>query len=121
MIEPIDPDRWDQVWADDMVVLRSLAKNGDRAEIPRLVDVSFRGSADALARLAASAANFGFTVQDRDTSEDNEPWLFLERMQTTDIESMREFTLTYLQIEDAFGVKSDGWGCMAQTISGASK
>ena len=121
MIEPIDPDRWDEVWADDLVVLRRLASQGDQVDVPRLVDVSFRGPADALARLAASAANFGFAVQDRDTSEDKEPWLFLERMQTTDIDSMREFTLTYLQIEDAFSVKSDGWGCMAQTNPGAFK
>ena len=27
---------------------------------------------------------------------------------------MREFTTTYLQIEDAFGVECDGWGCIAQ-------
>ncbi len=121
MIVPIDPDRWDEVWAADMDVLRSLAEQGDQSDVPRLLDVSFRGSADALARLAASANNFGFTVRDRDASEDAEPWLFLERTQTTDIETMRDFTLTYLQIEDAFGVESDGWGCMAQTNPGALK
>ncbi len=110
----IDPQRWDEVWSADLDVLRSLANQGDRPDIPRLVDVSFRGTAEALDRLQASAENFGFRVQSRDPDGSTEPWLFLERLQTTDLETMREFTTTYLQIEDAFGVECDGWGCVAQ-------
>ena len=110
----IDPKRWEEVWAADLDVLRSLAEQGDQADIPRLVDLSFRGSSDALDRLQASAANFGFTIQKRDPEGSNEPWLFLERVQPVDIETMREFTITYLQIEDAFDVECDGWGCVAQ-------
>ncbi|MGF7170951.1 hypothetical protein FHS91_002639 [Sphingobium xanthum] len=114
MIPAIDPDRWEEVWAADLDVLRSLAEQGDRSEVPRLVDVSFRGSADALDRLQASAANFGFVIQSRDPNGPQEPWLFLERIQPIDLETMREFTMTYLQIEDSFGVECDGWGCVAQ-------
>ncbi|MGL4314440.1 MAG: ribonuclease E inhibitor RraB [Sphingomonas sp.] len=110
----IDPLRWNEVWSADCDVLRNLAEQGDRPEVPRLVDVSFRGSAEALDRLEAAACNFGFTVQARDPDGADEPWLFLERVQKTDIETMRDFTTTYLQIEDAFGVECDGWGCIAQ-------
>ena len=113
-LRPIDPDRWSEVWSADLDVLESLAEQGDRPNIPRVVDVSFRGPADALDRLQTAAGNFGFTVQSRDPEGSEEPWLFLERVQTTNLETMREFTTTYLQIEDAFGVECDGWGCVAQ-------
>jgi hypothetical protein len=113
-VSQIDPQRWEEVWAADLDVLRNLADQGDRPEVPRLVDVSFRGHAEALDRLQASAANFGFRVQSCDPDGSAEPWLFLERVQTTDLETMQEFTTTYLQIEDAFGVECDGWGCVAQ-------
>jgi regulator of ribonuclease activity B len=115
MAAEISAERWDQVWSADLDVLENLADQGDDPFVPRLVDVSFRGAAAALDLLQTSAANFGFTVRSRDPAETDEPWLFLERIQTTDVETMREFTTTYLQIEDAFGVECDGWGCIAQT------
>jgi regulator of ribonuclease activity B len=115
VIPKIDQERWEAVWAADLDVLRSLGENGDQSDLPRLVDVSFRGSPDALDRLASSASNFGFSVQSRDSSDDEEPWLFLERVQTADIDAIRDLTMTYLQIEDAFEVECDGWGCLAQT------
>ena len=110
----IDPQRWEEVWAADLDVLNNLTQQGDRPEIARMIDVSFRGSDTALDQLEASAANFGFRVQSRDPNGSDEPWLFLERVQTTDIEAMKEFTATYLHIEDTFGVECDGWGCVAQ-------
>lgn len=114
MINGIDQDRWNAVWAADLDVLRSLSENGDHPEVPRLIDVSFRGIQSALDRLAAAAANWGFAVRKYVSSDDTEPWLFLERIQPADVESIRELTMTYLQIEDAFGVECDGWGCIGQ-------
>ncbi|WP_158453879.1 ribonuclease E inhibitor RraB [Novosphingobium sp. MD-1] len=48
-------------------------------------------------------------------SETGQPWLFLVRSQTTDDEAIRNLTMTYLQMEDSFGVECDGWGCVGQT------
>ena len=110
------PEQWDEVWAADLDVLKHLRENGDLPDVPRGVDVSFRGSMDALKRLRAACENFGFTVQEFiEADENGEPWLFLVRTQTTDNDAMRDLTMTYLQIEDSFGVECDGWGCVAQT------
>jgi len=113
---PIPSERWNEVWAADLDVIRNLRGNGDNPEIPREIDVSFRGSLDALKRLQSSCENFGFDVQEFiEADEKGEPWLFLVRTQAADEESMRDLTMTYLQIEDSFGVECDGWGCVAQT------
>jgi hypothetical protein len=74
---------------------------------------------EALRRLEASCANFGFEVQEfLEAAEDGDPWLFLVREQTTDEDAIREMTETYLQMEDSFGVECDGWGCVAATEKG---
>ena len=114
--EAISKDRWDDAWAGDLDVLQNLRRNGDDPTLPRAVDVSFRGSVDALRRLSRACQNFGFEVQsfEESSEEDGQPWLFLVRTQAVDEEAMRNFTATYLLIEDSFGVTSDGWGCIAQ-------
>ena len=115
-LEHIDPVRWNEVWEADIEVLRNLRTNGDCPEIIRKVDASFRGPLSRLRELAARCSNFGFEVDELvEADEQGNPWLWLVRDQQTDDESMREFTMTYLQIEDAFGVECDGWGCIAQT------
>jgi hypothetical protein len=114
--EPISSERWERVWAADLDVLRSLRENGDNPSIPREIDVSFRGSMESLKRLQASCSNFGLEVQNFvEADEEGEPWLFLVRTQTSDEDAIRDLTMTYLQIEDSFGVECDGWGCVAQT------
>jgi regulator of RNase E activity RraB len=112
---PVDPDRFADAWEANQEVLERLVENGDRPEIPRPIDLSFRGSAEALQRLADAAEDFGFSVMEDEPSEDGEPCLFLERLQTAEWEAVRNLTMTYLQIEDLFGVECDGWGCVAQT------
>ena len=113
---PIEQKRWDEVWAADLDVIRSLREHGDLSHIVREVDVSFRGSIEALKRLEAASSNWGFSVQEFiEADEDGQPWLFLVRSQTTDEEAMRDLTMTYLQLEDSFGVECDGWGCVGQT------
>ena len=116
MANAITPDRWEVVWSADLSVLENLADNGDNPNISRDIDVSFRGPIHNLKRLAAECWNFGFEVQELiEADEQGQPWLFLVRNQTTDVEAARELTTNYLQIEDTFGVECDGWGCVAQT------
>lgn len=113
---PIEPDRWSEVWAADLDVIRNLRKNGDVPHLPRDVDVSFRGTVEALKRLEIASSNWGFHVLELlEADENGQPWLFLVRNQTTDEEAMRDLTMTYLQMEDSFGVECDGWGCVGQT------
>jgi hypothetical protein len=112
----ISPERWEDAWAADLDVLRSLKENGDAPSVPREIDVSFRGAVDALRRLEAGCSNFGFEVQEFiEADEEGQPWLFLVRTQAADEEAIRDLTMTYLQIEDSFGVECDGWGCIAQS------
>lgn len=115
-MKPIEPERWDEVWAADLDVIRSLREHGDLPHVVRDVDVSFRGSIDALRRLEAASSNWGFSVEEFiEADEDGQPWLFLVRSQTTDEEAMRDLTMTYLQLEDSFSVECNGWGCVGQT------
>ena len=112
----ISPDRWAEVWAADLDVIRNLRANGDLPHIVRDVDVSFRGPVDALKSLEASSSDWGFQVLEFiEADENGQPWLFLVRSQTTEEDAIRELTVTYLQIEDRFGVECDGWGCVGQT------
>lgn len=114
----IDPARMEQEWAADQDVLRNLAANGDRASIKRAVDVSFRGSEANLAELSAAANTFGLTELDREEdAEGGEPYLFFERFQAVDAQSIKDLTRLCLQIEIMFNVEYDGWGCEAQTGS----
>jgi regulator of RNase E activity RraB len=116
IVTPIEPERWNEVWAADLDVLRSLRENGDLPHVVRDVDVSFRGPFEALQRLEVASANWGFRVQELlEADEEGQPWLFLVRNQTTDDEAIRDLTMTYLQMEDSFGVECDGWGCVGQT------
>ena len=116
MAKAISADRWEAVWSADLSVLENLADNGDDPGISRNVDVSFRGDIRNLRALAAACLNLGFAVQELvEADEHGQPWLFLVRRQTADVEAIRELTTTYLQIEDTFGVECDGWGCVAQT------
>jgi regulator of RNase E activity RraB len=111
----VDPIRLTKEAKGDQEVLTSLATSGDQPEISRLVDVSFRGSVDALDSLAEEAPSFGFHVLEREQTEEGDPWLFLAREQKADTASIKALTLLCLQIEVMFDVEYDGWGCMAQT------
>lgn len=111
----IDPERLEQEWQADQDVLANLARNGDKSGLLRPVDVSFRGSEDALERLIQKASSFGFVVLDREEPEDGQPFLFLERIQKSDEASIKALTKMCLQIEIMFGVEYDGWGCEAKT------
>ncbi|MDO7841182.1 ribonuclease E inhibitor RraB [Sphingomonas immobilis] len=110
----VDPARLEAEWAEDKQVLASLAANGDRAEIVRPVDVSFRGDDEALDRLEDDAGELGFEVIEREEDEDGEMSLFLGCEQTADEAAIRALTLKCLQIELIYDVEYDGWGCTAE-------
>ncbi len=113
----VDPARLAQEWAEDREVLASLAENGDKAELVRSIDVSFLGSDADLDRLADDAESLGFTVLEREETEDGDMALFLARAQTVDSDAIKALTLQCLQIEILYDVDYEGWGCMAQTGS----
>jgi regulator of RNase E activity RraB len=111
----VDPARLEEELLADQEVLLNLAKNGDRPEIARSIDVSFRGDDDDLARLADDAEKFGFTVLEREEGEDGEISLFLARTQKADPASIKALTIQCLQIELLYDLEFEGWGCMAET------
>src|SRR5690606_33813681 len=80
----VDPARLDEEWEADKGVLANLAENGDKPRIPRLVDVSFRGSEKDFERVVTIASQFGFVELDREEGEDGELYLFLECEQAVD-------------------------------------
>lgn len=110
----VSPTRLAEEWAADKDVLTSLAENGDRAEIVRPIDVSFRGEEETLDRLEESAAELGFTVIEREEDEEGELSLFLGCEQATDEAAIKALTLRCLQIELLYDVEYDGWGCTAE-------
>ena len=108
----VSPARLEEEWSADKEVLASLRENGDRAEIVRPVDVSFSGSEDALDKLEEDAAELVFEPIER---ENDRGWtLFLGREQAADEASIKALTRLCLQIELAYDVEYDGWGCTAE-------
>ncbi len=115
-LPPANPARLEEEWHADQDVLANLRENGDRSDLPRMVDVSFRGSPDRLEKLADAAEGHGFEVMEIEESTDGgDPYLFLEREQTAEAEAIKSLTILCLQLEAAFGVEYDGWGCTAES------
>jgi regulator of RNase E activity RraB len=110
----VDPARIEEERLANLEVLADLKENGDKPELVRSVDVSFRGDDAALDRLEEDAEELGLRVIEREESDDG-IFLFLEREQTTDEASISALTLLCLQIELEFDVEFDGWGCTAET------
>jgi regulator of RNase E activity RraB len=113
-VTQIDPARLEEECQADAEVLANLLENGDRPEIVRPVDVSFRGTTEALVKLTDQAEDYGFDFVEIEEDEDGIPCLFLVKDQAADAASIRELTTTCLEIEQVFGVEYDGWGCELQ-------
>ena len=111
----VDAARLEAEWDADKDVLVQLASNGDKAELRRPIDVSFRGTQDAFERVLSVASQFGFVELDREVGEDGEDYLFLECQSAVDEQSIRALARKCVQIEMLFDVEYDGWGCEAQT------
>ena len=110
----IDPARLQEELEADQEVLANLRGDGDRPEIIRPLDVSFRGTTEALVRLTDRAEEFGFEFIEIEEDENGEPCLYLMKEQAADDASIKELTTICLQIEQMFGVEYDGWGCELQ-------
>jgi regulator of RNase E activity RraB len=115
----IDPARLEAEWEADKDILRQLAASGDKARLKRPVDVSFLGTDESFEAVLKIASQFGFVELDRETDEEGDQYLFLECESAVDEESIRQLTRKCLQIEIMCGVEYDGWGCQAETGSGA--
>ncbi|MBN8819877.1 MAG: ribonuclease E inhibitor RraB [Sphingomonas sp.] len=113
----VDQARLDEEWEADKDILAQLADNGDKAQIKRPVDVSFRGDDESFEAVLRLASQFGFVELDRETDEEGDQYLFLECEQAVDAESIKALTRKCLQIEILCGVEYDGWGCQAATGS----
>jgi hypothetical protein len=111
----VDAARLEAEWEADKEILVQLAAGGDKAHLPRPVDVSFRGTEEDFERVLNVASQFGFVELDRETGEDGELYRFLECESAVDEQSIRALTRKCLQIELLFDVEYDGWGCEAQT------
>lgn len=110
----IDPARLEEEFQADQEVLANLRGDGDQPDIVRPVDVSFRGTTQALVQLTDRAEEFGFEFIEIEEDENGEPCLFLVKEQAADDASIKELTIICLQIEQMFGVEYDGWGCELQ-------
>jgi hypothetical protein len=110
----VDPARLEAEWEADKDILVQLAANGDKAHLPRPVDVSFRGTDEDFERVLNVASQFGFVELDREVGEDGELYLFLECESAVDEQSIRALARKCIQIELLFGVEYDGWGSEAQ-------
>jgi len=111
----VDPARLEAEWAADKDILTQLAANGDKAKLPRPIDVSFKGTDEQFELVLTTASQFGFVELDREIGEDGDHYLFLECESAVDERSIRDLTRKCLQIEMLYGVEYDGWGCEAQT------
>jgi hypothetical protein len=114
----ISAQRLAEEWATDDDVLASLQSNGDHPSVKRSVDVSFRGERGNLEALARHLEADGFQLAYRSTTDEGDPWLFLERDQSTEREAIHAMTKACLEAAADFNVTHDGWGCLAHNEHG---
>ena len=115
----IDPQTLAAEFAADDDVLASLKSNGDVSSVVRSIDVSFRGDVDGLEALAKHLEADGFSIIDRTRTENDTPWMFLAREQTTKREAIHALTQYCLEVAAEYSVIYDGWGCLASNERGA--
>jgi regulator of RNase E activity RraB len=111
----IDPARLAEEMAADEEVLAELARNGDVAELPRPIDVHFKGSQDAIESLAEEAQGLGFRFIDFGEFADGDWAADLQVDGPVTRNALRALITRALEIEISHGVEFDGWGCEAET------
>ncbi len=111
----IDPARLAEEMAADEEVLAELAANGDVAELPRQIDVHFKGPQDAIESLAEDAQGLGFRFIDFGEFEDGDWAADLQVDGPVTREALRALITRALEIEISHRVEFDGWGCAAET------
>jgi regulator of RNase E activity RraB len=113
----IDPARLAEEMAADAEVLADLARNGDIAELPRTIDVHFKGPQEAIENLAEDAQGLGFRFIDFGEFEDGDWAADLQCDGPVTPDALRALITRALEIEISHGVEFDGWGCLAETGS----
>jgi len=115
MTTRIDPARLAAEIADDAEILAELAENGDIASLPRPIDLHFKGPQEAIEALAEAGEELGLSFIEFGEYEDGDIAADFTVDSTTEPAAMADLTRRALEIEIAFGVEYDGWGCEAQT------
>jgi len=118
-IQPVASDRQAKEFAADEDVLQSLRRNNDVPTIVRPVDARFVGPEANISVLARSIRSYGYRVIQLVSFPPEGVALDTQRDQQADGNTIRRMTEEALQIEAKYGVRYDGWGCVAQT--GAAK
>lgn len=114
-IEPVDPARLAAEIEADADVLAALAANGDIATIARPVDLHFKGRQELIVALGDDADELGFEFVQFNEHEDGEWSVDFTLSSTIAPQVLAKLTERALEIEAAYGVNYDGWGCVAQT------
>ena len=111
----IDPARLAAEIAEDAEILAELAENGDIASLNRPIDLHFKGSQDRIEALVEAADELGLTFVEFGEYEDGDIAADFILQGTTEPAAMAALTRRALEIEIAYGVEYDGWGCEAHT------
>ena len=111
----IDPARLAEELEANEDVLQALAANGDIAELPRTIDVHFKGPQDAIEQVAEDAQALGFRFIDFGEFEDGDWAADLQVDGPVTRVALSALITRALEIEISHGVEFDGWGCQAET------
>lgn len=111
----IDPDKLAAEIAEDAKILEALAENGDIASLVRPIDLHFKGSQEAIEALAEASEELGLEFIEFGEYEDGDIAADFIVEGTTEPAAMAALTKRALEIELAYGVEYDGWGCAAET------
>lgn len=109
----IDPHRLAEELAADADVVHSLRENGDVPHIPRPVDVRFVGAFLNIQRLAKNLDQSDWHVLGMADLGGGVMALDIQRIQTTEPETLKALTVAALGLELRHGVRYDGWGTVA--------
>lgn len=112
-VPEIDPVQLAAEIAADAKILRALADNGDIDTLVRLIDLHFKGPQDRIEALAEAADALGLEFLEFGEYEDGEWAADFSITGTTEPEAMAALTKRALEIEQAYSVEYDGWGCAA--------
>ncbi len=113
----VDPRRLAEELDANEEVLLALAANGDVAELPRTIDVHFKGPQVAIETLAEDAQGLGMRFIDFGEFEDGDWAADCQVDGPVTRQALKALITRALEIEISHGVEFDGWGCAAETGS----
>ena len=111
----VDPDQLAAEIAADTEILSALVENGDVNTLVRPIDLHFKGNPGRIEALAEAAEELGLTFVEFGEYEDGDWAADFTLDGTTEPAAMAALTKRALEIELAYDVEYDGWGCAVQT------